>query len=109
EQSQKIRIFLEQRGIKPTEITIGSPTITDKSAQQYGGNARAEFRYTAFQTVTVYSTNIVGVRDLMGALSELGKSGIVLTGGNYQSDYLFTRLNEVKPSMIEEATRKARE
>lgn len=109
QQAQMISAFLEQRGIKPAEITIGSPTITDKSAQQYGGNARAEFRYMAFQTVTVYSTNIAVVRDLMGSLSELGKSGIVLTGGNYQSEYLFTRLNEVKPSMIEEATRKARE
>ena len=36
---------------------------------------------------------------------------IVLTGNNYQSqtEYLFTRLNEVKPAMIEDATRKARE
>ena len=47
----------------------------------------------------------------MGSLSELGKQGIVFTGGNYQSatEYIFTRLNEVKPEMIEEATRKARE
>jgi uncharacterized protein len=41
----------------------------------------------------------------------LGKEGIVFTGGNYQSqtEYLFTRLNEIKPEMIEEATRQARE
>ena len=47
----------------------------------------------------------------MGQLSELGKQGIVLTGNNYaaQPEYLFTRLNSIKPQMIEEATRKARE
>jgi hypothetical protein len=47
----------------------------------------------------------------MTRLSELGKQGIVLSGGDYQSqpEYLFTRLNEVKPEMIEEATRQARE
>ena len=47
----------------------------------------------------------------MSKLSELGKKGIVFTGGDYQSqtEYIFTRLNEVKPEMIEEATRKARE
>ena len=47
----------------------------------------------------------------MGSLSELGKKGIVFTGGDYQSqtEYLFTRLNEVKPEMVEEATREARE
>ncbi len=51
------------------------------------------------------------VRKVMGALSELGKQGIVFTTGDYESqtEYIFTRLNEVKPEMIEEATRKARE
>ncbi len=70
----------------------------------------AEFRYTASQTVTVYSANVELVRKVMGMLSELGKQGIVFTGGyQSQAEYLFTRLNEVKPVMIEQATRKARE
>lgn len=109
--TQKIRDFLSGNGINPDEITFSSPSITDKSAQQYGDNSRAEFRYTTIQTVTVYSKNIAAVRAVMGKLSELGKQGIVFTGDNYQSqtEYLFTRLNEVKPEMIEEATRQARE
>ena len=47
----------------------------------------------------------------MSNLSQLGKQGIVFTGGNHQSqtEYVFTRLNEIKPEMIEEATTKARE
>ena len=107
----KIRGFLEQNGIAAAEITVASPAITDKSAQQYGGGERAEFRYTAVQTVTVYSGNIASVRGVMGALSSLGKEGIVFTGNDYQAqpEYLFTRLNDVKPEMIEEATRNARE
>jgi len=109
--TEKIRVFLEKNGISKEEITFSTPSITDKSAQQYGNQAKAEFRYTAIQTVTVYSKNIQSVRNVMVTLSELGKQGIVFTGGNYQSttEYLFTRLNEVKPEMIEEATRKARE
>lgn len=111
EQSSKIKTFLHKNGIAEEEITMASPSITDKSAQQYGNNARAEFRYSAFQTVTVYSKNIDAVRKVMGSLSQLGKQGIVFSGDNYQAqtDYLFTRLNEVKPEMIEEATTKARE
>jgi hypothetical protein len=109
--TSKIVSFLATKGIHADEITIASPAITDKSAQQYGGNARAEFRYTAFQTVTVYSKNIDIVREVMSSLPQLGKQGIVITGGNYdtQTEYIFTRLNDVKPEMIEEATRKARE
>lgn len=107
----KIVSFLGKKGISTDEITTSSPAITDKSAQQYGGNSRAEFRYSAVQTVTVYSKNIDAVRGVMGSLSQLGKQGIVITGGNYnsQTDYIFTRLNDVKPEMIEEATKKARE
>lgn len=111
ETTSKIKEFLGENGITTEDITLASPAITDKSAQQYGDNAKPEFRYTAIQTVTVYSKNIESVRTVMGSLSKLGKQGIVFTGDNYQSqtEYIFTRLNEVKPEMIEEATRKARE
>lgn len=111
EQTLTIRNFLEKNGIASQEISSSTPSITDKSAQQYGNNARAEFRYTATQNVTVYSENIDATRGVMGALSQLGKQGIVFTGNDYQgrTEYLFSRLNDVKPEMIEEATTKARE
>ncbi|MEZ5524447.1 MAG: SIMPL domain-containing protein [Pseudomonadales bacterium] len=111
QQSKSIRSFLESNGIPAEEISNGTPAITDKSAQQYGNGARPEFRYTAIQTVTVYSQNVDAVRSVMGSLSQLGTQGIVITGDNYQArtEYLFTRLNEIKPEMIEEATTKARE
>ena len=107
----KTKDFLQKNGVTPDEITSSPPRITDKSAQQYGNSAKAQFRYTAVQTVTVYSKNISGVRSVMSSLSELGKKGIVFTGGNYESqtEYIFNRLNDIKPEMIEEATRKARE
>ena len=109
--SQRIRTFLQKAGISNEEISISTPAIIDKSAQQYGNESNIGFRYVASQTVTVYSNNIEAVRKVMGELSELGKQGIVLTGENYQSqtEYIFARLNEVKPEMIEEATRNARE
>lgn len=106
-----IRQFLLKNGIAETDVSVAAPNITDKSAQQYGGDTAAPFRYSAFQTVTVYSHEVETVRSLMGSLSQLGKQGIVLTGGGYQgeAEYIFTRLNDIKPAMIEEATRNARE
>jgi hypothetical protein len=110
ESTAKIKAFLEKNGIKSGEITFSSPAITDKSVQEYGNN-KPEFRYSAFQTVVVYSKNISAVRSIMSSLSELGKKGIVFTIENYDlpTEYVFTKLNEIKPEMIEEATRKARE
>ena len=109
--ASQIKTFLVSKDISPQNVTFASPGITDKAAQQYGSNARPEFRYTALQTVTVYSENIEAVRTVMSSLSELGKQGIVFSVSNYQSqaEYIFSRLNEAKPEMIEEATRKARE
>ncbi len=107
----KIKSFLEINNIRSDEISFSSPAITDKTAQQYGGGPAPRYRYSAIQTVTVYSKNIEAARGVMGKLSELGKQGIVFSGGGYayQTEYIFTRLNEVKPEMIEEATREARE
>lgn len=109
--TQKIVSFLVNKGLKPDEISFSTPQIADKSAHQYAGSPRPEFRYSAIQTVTVYSKNISLARSVMRQMSELGKSGIAFTGDSYQAqtEYLYTELNEIKPAMIEEATRKARE
>jgi len=103
--------FLKNNGFVDSEITVSPPAITDKLAQQYGDSSKIELRYTATQDVTVYTDKIDAVRATMKKLVELGKTGIVFTGGNYENkmEFIFTRLNDVKPEMIEEATRKARE
>lgn len=110
-QTATIQEFLHSNGIENNEITVSQPSITDKLAQQYESAVRAEFRYAAVQTVTVYSKKVDQIRKMMNKLSELGKKGIVISGGDYRAatEYIFTRLNEVKPPMIEDATKKARE
>lgn len=110
ENTQKIKTYLEKKDIKQEEISFSAPSIFDKSAQQYSDNAESKYRYTATQTVTVYSKNIDAVRKVQASLSELGKQGIVFMSDDYnaQTEYLFTRLNEIKPQMIEEATKEAR-
>lgn len=109
--TDRIKRFLIRHGVATDEMSFSSPSITDKSAQQWGSSDKAEFRYTATQTVTVYSENIGVVRAVMSKLSELGKQGIVFTGEDHQSqiEYIYTSLNQIKPDMIEEATRQARE
>lgn len=106
-----IRDFLVAQGISEDAISYSPPSVVDKSAQAYGNADNAEFRYTAQQSVTVYSDQVDQVRTVMNSISELGKKGIVFTGMGYglAPEYLFSRLNEVKPAMIEEATRNARE
>ena len=57
------------------------------------------------RTVTVFSGNVEQVRSAMAGLSEVGRQGVVLASGfQGATEYLFTRLNEVKPEMVEEAS-----
>jgi hypothetical protein len=107
----KIIAFLASNGFDASEISVAAPSVTDKMAQQYGNAERVELRYTAVQTITVYTHKPDAVRGAMNKLVELGKQGIAFSGGGYQgsTQYLFTGLNALKPEMIEDATRKARE
>lgn len=103
--------FLESGGIRPEEITVGVPQISDKYANEYGDNDRA-YRYIAKNVVTVYSSDVDAVIALMGRQSELLRKGIVTGGGSQWEnpvEFKYEGLNDIKPQMIEEATRNARE
>lgn len=103
--------FLESGGISPDEITVAVPQISDKLANEYGENNRA-FRYIAKNVITVCTSDVDAVLALMSSQAGLLKAGIV-TGGSSQwenpVEFRFDDLNSIKPQMIEEATRNARE
>jgi hypothetical protein len=103
--------YLKKYGIAADEITINPPTVNDLYATNYGNKEDINFRYTGTTTITVYSNNVEQVRKAMSDVIELGKKGIVLTEQNYQNrtQFLYSGLNDIKPQMIEEATKNARE
>ena len=103
--------FLKTHGFKDPEISISAPAITDKQAQGYADPNKIKFRYSGSSTITVYTKNVELVRGTMKNLVELGKAGIAISGQDYNSktEFLFTGLNKIKPEMIEEATKNARE
>lgn len=107
--AKNIVSYLQDAGFAAAEITTAPPVVTDKVAQEYGGQ-KASLRYSAQQVITVYSPKIDAVRAAQGNLAELGKKGIALGGDEYnqKTQFLFTGLNDIKPAMIEEATRNAR-
>ena len=102
--------FLEQNGFSADEITISAPAVVDKQAREYGdAGAGSRFRYTATSTITVYSGKVDLVRQAMIKLVDLGKQGIAIAGEGYNTEFIYSKLNQIKPAMIEEATKNARE
>ena len=102
--------FLIDAGFGEQDISISVPTVFDREAQGYGRQNGPSTRYSATSTITVYSRHVEPVREAMKRIAELGKAGIAITGQTHQArtEFLFTGLNELKPEMIEEATRNAR-
>ena len=107
----EIIAFLKSGGISDSEITVSVPEISDKYASEYGSNDRT-FRYIAKNAITVCTSDVDEVLALMSRQSELLKKGIVTAGGNQWEnpvEFKYEGLNGIKPEMIEEATRNARE
>ena len=110
QKNKKVLAFLKSAGIKESDISVNPPVISDRQADNYG-NEIMNYRYKATSVITVTSTEVDKVRTLMRRQSELMKQGIALVSEEYGSNsvvYEFTGLNEVKPDMIEEATKNAR-
>lgn len=103
--------FLKKYGFTDEEISVSAPAIFDRQAQGYMDADKLKFRYTANATITVYTKKVNAVRETMKKLVELGKQGVAIAGQDYETktEFIFTRLNDIKPEMIEEATKKARE
>lgn len=101
--------FLKDGGIDPADVTVGRPSISDKFAQEYGSNDRM-FRYVSTNVITVCSKDVDKVLALMADQASLIKDGITFqTGWNAEPTFSFEGLNDIKPEMIEEATKNARE
>jgi len=86
---------------------------SDAFVNQYGGG-QITSRYALRQTVVVRSTNPDQILAASQRVAELVNAGVVLSSGNEYGGtngptFLFTKLNEVKPPMIQEATARARE
>jgi hypothetical protein len=103
--------FLGSSGFGPDAISVSAPSISDKLAQGYVEPNKIKFRYIASVIVTVFTGNVDLVRKTMKKLVDLGKKGIAIGSQDYgtKTEFLFTQLNDIKPEMIEEATKNARE
>lgn len=102
--------FLESNGISRDEISVSPPEIIDMEAERYINQA-IQYRYNATSVITVTSTDVDKIRKLISEQTELLRQGVAITGGDYRYNilYEFTGLNNIKPDMIEDATKNARE
>lgn len=104
--------FLTESDFDNTEFSTGIAEIQDLQTLSYGSpNQSNPLRYIARKDFTIRTADIPKLHEALGNITTLIGEGIVLESKNQWQgvEYLFTRLNDIKPAMIEEATRNARE
>lgn len=101
--------FLKTNGVGADEIGTGAPSVVDLNADRYSEN-RKGFRYMLTQVITVNSEKVKKVIELQTRQTELLRRGIAIATDSYQYQtvFIFTGLNDVKPAMVEDATKNAR-
>jgi len=108
---QVVRDFLEGGRIPAESVSVQSLNVQDRLANAYqAGPMRS--RFIVRKTLLVRTEDVEAVAERSQNLSEIVTRGVVLTSEygpqSMQPTYLFTRLTEIKPEMIAEATRNAR-
>ena len=107
-----IATFLEVSGFKRTDLSYSAPRITDTQAEKNEGvKSHSLFRYLAQSTVTLRSQDLNLVKKTMEQSGNLIGKGVVLAEETWENktQFLYSGLNKIKPEMIEEATKSARE
>jgi hypothetical protein len=105
------RFFLDQ-GFSEEELTKGITNINDTRADVYNRNAQyQDDRYIAISELTVRTNDVERLQTALTESLNLVAKGILLGSKNNWRpiEYIFSGLNDLKPSMIEEATKNARE
>ncbi|HXT68386.1 MAG TPA: SIMPL domain-containing protein [Vicinamibacterales bacterium] len=112
ESADKVRAFLTKYKIDASTVELHQYNVVDTQANQYSSRDSA-VRFIIQQTIMVRSSNPDVVFEANQRVSELVTAGVVLNSsgemGGGGPTYLFTKLNEIKPPMIAEATASARE
>lgn len=98
--------FLTDNGISDSDISVNPPDLYNAEGNIYGGN-QAKFQYNLTVNITVATKQVEKVRELLLRQSELLKQGVAVS--NNYINYQFNGLNDIKPEMIAEATKNARE
>ncbi|HXD48233.1 MAG TPA: SIMPL domain-containing protein [Gemmatimonadaceae bacterium] len=110
-----VRQFLAKHGIDTSQVQLSGFSVSDANANQFNAERRPGSRYVIHQTMIVRSTRPEQVLAASQAVSELAATGVAISSGNEYGPagggptFVFSGLNTLKPTMIADATARARE
>ncbi len=109
-QTVVVKNFLLKNQIAENEISVGLLETTDRMADMYNSGNDNNVRFILTQNMTVKSSDVDKIAATLNKSGELVAKGVIFSRSyDYPVSYLFTKLNEIKPEMLAQATKNARE
>lgn len=106
ENKEKVKNYLVGKGIAEEDLIFSSISINEKYVlNQYGGNTNVIDSYNLAQTVTISSSEIDKVTEISRNSTELLNEGVQFE--SYAPEYQYTKLEDLKASMLADATKDA--
>jgi hypothetical protein len=106
--TKAVLAFLKSAGFDEKDMAVQPPALHDASMEPRDKDTPPPpERFRACQSVLLRTAKVDLIKRTLASASTLMVNGVLLTGGS-QPNYIFNQLNEIKPGMIQEATRNAR-
>lgn len=110
---EAVLAFLKKQGFPDTEIERLPARTVDKLARDFAQQPNERFRYVVTSGVVVKTGNVDLVRAASGATEELLKAGVILdaegTPGQANPRFVVAQFNALRPQLLAEATKNARD
>ena len=107
QQANAIRAFFKRAGFRAEDITDADVSLSREQPRDRNGLPVGPQKLTVSRSIQLRTTDVLRAREAYARQAELLRDGVELSSTNVT--YTFTGLNALKPKMIAEATRNARE
>ena len=101
-----VKTFFLEKGFQESDLSRGHLSIDDNWASYYG--QRPEYHYTLRTSLIISTKDVERVKANLGCQSELLKKGVILQSYEWNTDFQYNGLSDIKPEMVQEATQNAR-
>jgi hypothetical protein len=107
---QAVLRYLKAKGFAPDDWEVQNIKVEDRLTAYNSSGAPRANRFVLTEDIVVRSKDVDKLVAASRNISDLLKDGVVLTSDQYNSgaSFVFTRLNDLKPEMLTQATKRAR-
>lgn len=106
QQARLVRAFFQRSGFRPGDVTDSDVSLSREQPTDREGNPVGPQVLTVRRSIQLRTSDVIKARAAYAGQAALLRDGVELSGSSIS--YTFTKLNELKPEMIAEATQNAR-